>query len=112
MPVWLGKRVIPVNQISVKIDSRTLLSDKDQQTMVRFYQFYDLPDQQIQTTQDVFNRSRELIGKTNWLGAEEKLSDEDCELLDAKEKLSDEELDAKEKLSDEDYERIKEWATA
>jgi formylglycine-generating enzyme required for sulfatase activity len=76
----LGKRVIPVNQISVKIDSRTL-SDKDQQTMVRFYQFYDLPDQQIRTTQDVFNRSRELIGKSDWLDAKEKLSDEDCQKI-------------------------------
>jgi hypothetical protein len=76
----LGKRVIPINQMSVKIDSQPL-SDKDQQTLVRFYQFYDLPAQNLRTTQEVLDRSRELIGKTDWLDAKEKVSDEDCQRL-------------------------------
>jgi WD40 repeat protein/tetratricopeptide (TPR) repeat protein len=77
----LGKRVIPINQMSISKTDLRPLSDKDQQTLVRFYQFYDLPAQNIRTTQDVLDRSRELIGKTDWLDAKEKVSDEDCQRI-------------------------------
>jgi WD40 repeat protein len=48
---------------------------------VNFYQFFNLPDPKIRTTQEVLNRSHALVGKTDWLDAKEELSDEDCQRM-------------------------------
>jgi hypothetical protein len=77
----LGKRVIPINQMVIFDTPPQELSAGDKQVMVGFYKFYNLPDQNIHTTQDVLNRSHALIGRTDWLDAKEKLSDDDCQRL-------------------------------
>ncbi|RKZ92985.1 MAG: hypothetical protein DRR19_02530 [Candidatus Parabeggiatoa sp. nov. 1] len=73
----LGKLVIPLNHMVIFKTPEQSLSAGDQQVLVTFYQFHNQPDQNIRTTQDVLNRSHALIGKTNWLDAKQKLSDED-----------------------------------
>ncbi len=73
----LGKRVIPINQMVIFNTPEQALSAGDQQVLVGFYQFYNQPDQAIRTTQEVLDRSLALIGKTDWLDAKEKLSDDD-----------------------------------
>jgi hypothetical protein len=77
----LGKRVIPINQMRISGTLTGDLSAKDKQTLISFYKYYNLPDPNIQTIQDVVNRSRDLIGKSDWLAGQEKLSDEDCQRL-------------------------------
>jgi formylglycine-generating enzyme required for sulfatase activity len=77
----LGKRVIPVNQMVIFETPEQELSAGDQQVMVNFYKHHNLPNQNIRTTQDVLNRSHALIGRTDWLDAKEKLSDDDCQRL-------------------------------
>ncbi len=57
----LGKRVIPINQMVIFDTPEKNLSEGDKQVLVGFYKFYDLPDQNIYTTQDVLNRSHALI---------------------------------------------------
>jgi hypothetical protein len=76
----LGKRIIPINQMAIRTPEQEL-SDGDKQVLVGFYKFYNQPDQKIHTTQDVVNRSRALIGKTDWLAGQEKVSDDDCQRL-------------------------------
>jgi len=78
----LGKRVIPINQMRISGTPTGDLSAKDKQTLISFYKFYNLPDQNIQTAQDVVNRSRALIGKSDWLAGQEELSEEDCKRLE------------------------------
>ena len=78
---FLGKRVIPINQMVIFQTSLQTLAAGDQQVLHQFYQRYGLPDPQIQTTQAILNRSHFLIGKTDWLDAKEQLSDADCEQL-------------------------------
>jgi hypothetical protein len=63
----LGKRVIPINQTVIFQTASQTLSAGDQQVLHQFYQFHGLIDPQIQTTQDVINRSHWLVGKTDWL---------------------------------------------
>ncbi len=77
----LGKRVIPINQMVIFDTPEKELSEGDKQVLIGFYKLYNLPDQNIQTTQDVLNRSHTLIGRTDWLDAKEKVSDEDCQRL-------------------------------
>jgi hypothetical protein len=76
----LGKRVIPINQMANNLPEQELLAG-NKQALIGFYKFYNLPDQKIHTTQDVVNRSRALIGKTDWLAGQEKMSDDDCQRL-------------------------------
>jgi hypothetical protein len=57
------------------------LSQGDKQVLIGFYKLHNLPDQNICTTQDVLNRSLALIGKTDWLAGQEKVSDSDCQRL-------------------------------
>jgi hypothetical protein len=78
----LGKRIIPINHNHLFKTPSQELSDGDKQVMAGFYQFYNLPDQNIQTTQEVLNRSNALIGTTDWLAGQEKISDDDCQRLD------------------------------
>jgi hypothetical protein len=77
----LGKRVIPINQMVIFDTPEQDLSAGDQQVMVNFYKFFNLPNQNIRTTQEVLNRSHALVGKTDWLDAKEKLSENDCQRL-------------------------------
>ncbi|MFK5969491.1 MAG: TIR domain-containing protein [Candidatus Marithrix sp.] len=77
----LGKKIIPINQMVLFETSSQELSDSDKQVLVDFYQFYNLSNQNIQTTQDVLNRSHTLIGCTDWLDAKERVSTEDCQHL-------------------------------
>ncbi|RKZ53647.1 MAG: hypothetical protein DRR16_01630 [Candidatus Parabeggiatoa sp. nov. 3] len=67
----LGKRVIPINQRVIYNTVSQPLSDSNQQMMLRFYQFYNLPNQNIRTTQDVLDRSHALLGKIDRLDAKE-----------------------------------------
>jgi len=76
----LGKRVIPINQMANNIPEKKL-PEGNKQALIGFYKSYNLPDQNIRTTQDVFNRSRVLIGKSDWLAGQEKMSDDDCQRL-------------------------------
>jgi WD40 repeat protein len=76
----LGKRVIPINQMANNIPEKKL-PEGNKQALIKFYKSHNLPDQNICTTQDVVNRSRALIGKTDWLAGQEKLSAEDCQHL-------------------------------
>ncbi|RKZ90246.1 MAG: hypothetical protein DRR19_10605 [Candidatus Parabeggiatoa sp. nov. 1] len=77
----LGKRVIPINQMVIFNTPEQTLSAGDQQVLVGFYQFYNQPDQAIRTTQDVLARTLALIGKRDWLAAQHKMSDQDCQDL-------------------------------
>ncbi len=74
----LGKRVIPINQMSVSKIEATPLPEKRIQLLSDFYRFHDIPDQHIRTTQDVLNRFHALIGKTDWLDGKMNLTDADC----------------------------------
>ena len=77
----LGKRVIPINHQKIgKAPAKDLLAS-GKQALISFYKHHNLPDQNIQTEQDVLNRSRDLIGKSDWLAGQEKLSDENCQRL-------------------------------
>jgi len=77
----LGKRVIPINQMVIFQAPSLELSAGDQQVLVNFYEFFNQPNPNIRTTQQVLDRSLALIGKTDWLDAKEELSDDDCQLL-------------------------------
>ena len=76
----LGKRIIPINQMANNIPEKEL-PEGNKQALIGFYKLHNQPDQNIRTTQDVVNRSRALIGKTDWLDGKEKLSDEECQRL-------------------------------
>ncbi len=75
----LGKRVIPINQMVIFNTQSQELSDGDKQVMAGFYKRHNLPNQNIQTTQDVLDCSIAVVGRTDWLAAEEMLSDKDCD---------------------------------
>ncbi len=77
----LGKRVIPINHKVIFNTLEKNLSDGDKQVLRGFYKLHNQPDQKIHTTQDVLNRSHTLIGRTDWLAGQEKVSDEDCQRL-------------------------------
>jgi WD40 repeat protein/tetratricopeptide (TPR) repeat protein len=77
----LGKRVIPINHKVIFQTASQELSDGDKKVMSGFYQLHNLLDQNIQTTQDVLDRSHALIGRTDWLDAKENLSDDDCQRI-------------------------------
>ncbi|MFK5894417.1 MAG: TIR domain-containing protein [Pseudomonadota bacterium] len=77
----LGKRVIPINQMVIFNTPNKELSDGDKQVLVGFYKFHNLPDPNIQTTQDVLERSIAVVGSTDWLAAKEEVSDEACNNL-------------------------------
>ena len=77
----LGKRVIPINHMVIFNTPEQELSAGDQQVLAGFYKFYNLPDQKIHSTQDVLNRSLAVVGKTDWLAGQEKVSDSDCQRL-------------------------------
>ena len=77
----LGKRLIPINQMVIYETPPQELSEGDKQVMVSFYKHYNQPDQNIRTTQEVLARSHALIGRTDWLDAKQKVSDDDCQRL-------------------------------
>jgi len=77
----LGKRIIPISQMMSTYTASQELLDAEKQMLASFYQAHGLPDQNICTTQDVLDRSHQLLGKTDWLDAKEKLSDENCKRL-------------------------------
>jgi len=77
----LGKRIIPVSQMSIYKTESQPLSKANQQALAGFYQHHNLPDPAIKTTQDVLNRSHALLGKRDRLDAKEKVSDEVCKRL-------------------------------
>ena len=78
----LGKRVIPINQMVIFDTKSQELYDGDKQVLIQFYQANDIKlDEDIQTTQDVLDRSIAVVGRTDWLAAEETLSDKNCEAL-------------------------------
>ncbi|MDM8564898.1 TIR domain-containing protein [Candidatus Halobeggiatoa sp. HSG11] len=78
----LGKRVIPIDQMQLFKTESANLSDGDKQILVKFYQDNNIElNKDIQTTQDVLDRSNFLIDTTDWLAAKEEVSDEDCQHL-------------------------------
>ena len=78
---FLGKRVIPINQAVIFQIKDYPLSEADQQVLQQFYSFHGITDPQIQTTQQVLERSLALVGRTDWLDAKENISNQDCEAL-------------------------------
>ncbi len=77
----LGKRVIPINQMSVSQIEATPLPEKRIQLLSDFYRFHGIPDQGVRTTQDVLTRFHALIGKTDWLDGKLNLSEPDCKAM-------------------------------
>ena len=72
----LGKRVIPINQMVIFNTESQELSDGDKKVLVQFYKANNIElKKDIQTTQDVLDRSIAVVGRTDWLAAEEPLSD-------------------------------------
>ncbi len=78
---YLGKRVIPINQMVIFQTEDKPLSESDKAVLHGFYARYGLDDPNIETTQQVLNRSLAAIGRTDWLDGKEKLSDDDCNAL-------------------------------
>lgn len=77
----LGKRVIPINQMVIFKTEERHLSENDQRVLRNFYLSNDINDPQIQTVQQVLERSLNIIGRTDWLDGKEILSDEACNKL-------------------------------
>jgi len=78
----LGKRIIPIDQMVLFKTTPKALSDSDKQVLVNFYKTYHIKlAKEIQTAQDVLDRSNALIDTTDWLAAKETLSDKDCQDL-------------------------------
>lgn len=73
----LGKRVIPVNQMVIFDTEEIPLSAGDQAVMTNFYNFHNVPDQNIKTTADVLKRTHELLGRTDWVYAREEMTEQD-----------------------------------
>ena len=71
---FLGKRVIPLNQMVIFQTASQTLSANDQADLQHFYATHH---------QDVLDRSLALVGRTDWLDAKESLSTADCEQLAA-----------------------------
>ena len=80
---FLGKRVIPLNQMVIFQTASQTLSASDQAALQHFYAAHHLPAPHLQTTQEVLERSLALVGRTDWLDAKESLSTADCEQLAA-----------------------------
>jgi hypothetical protein len=78
---FLGKRVIPLNQMVIFNTTPQVLADGDKQALADFYRLKQLPDPHIQTHQQVLYRSLALIGRTDWLDAKEHLTDDDYQRL-------------------------------
>ena len=74
----LGKRVIPLNQQVVFQTEAQPIAPADREVLKQFYAAFEMPDPDLKDTQDVLNRSLNLIGKTDWLDAKENLDTEDC----------------------------------
>lgn len=79
----LGKRVIPVNQMIIFKTEDQPLSAGDQAVLHQFYQAHELEDPDIQTTQQVLDRTLAVIGTTDWLDGKQTLSDAACKQLRA-----------------------------
>lgn len=62
---FLGKRVISINQMVIFNTTPQVLADGDKQVLADFYRLKQLPDPNIQTTQQVLDRSLALIGRTD-----------------------------------------------
>jgi len=77
----LGKRVIPVNQMVIFNAPDYELSASDKAVLKTFYETHSILDPEINTAQDVLDRSLALIGRTDWLDGKENLSDSDCNEL-------------------------------
>ncbi len=74
---WLGKRIIPVNQMVIFNTEAQPLSEGDQAVLTGFYEQHQMPDQHIRTTSDVLHRTLQLLGRTDWLYARETLTETD-----------------------------------
>ncbi len=79
----LGKRVIPINQMVIFQADDGELSEGDKQVLHGFYAFHGLEDPNINTAQQVLERSLKVVGRTDWLDGKENLSNEDCKQLAA-----------------------------
>ena len=79
----LGKRVIPVNQMVIFQAEDRALSPGDQRVLYDFYALHGIDDPNIETVQQVLDRSLAVVGRTDWLDGKEKLTDKDCDQLAA-----------------------------
>ena len=75
---WLGKRLIPINQMVIFSTEDVPLSSADQQILTDFYLRYKIKDPQIKTTQQVLDHSLAQIGRSDWLDGKAVLDDADC----------------------------------
>ncbi len=78
---YLGKRIIPINQMVIFQTEDKPLSEGDKTLLQNFYARYGLADPKLETAQQVLNRSLAVIGRTDWLDGKEKLTPEDCNAL-------------------------------
>jgi len=78
---FLGKRIIPINQMVISQTESKMLSEGDKHYLSSFYAARAIKAPLIETAQDVLDRSLALIGSTDWLDAKEHLSDDDCAAL-------------------------------
>jgi len=77
----LGKRVIPINHMVIFQTPDKDLSEADKQVLQNFYTAHGIENPNIETVQQVLDRSLAVVGRTDWLDSKEKLSDEDCHQL-------------------------------
>jgi len=78
----LGKRVIPINHNVVFKTDKGALPEYVKQVLANFYQAHGIEDPQLETTQQLLDRSLAQVGQANWLPAKECLSDQDCTHLE------------------------------
>jgi len=78
---YLGKRVIPINQMGIFQTDERPLSAGEQTVLHGFYARFSLDNPNIVTTQQVLERSLAVIGRTDWLDGKQQLTDADCQAL-------------------------------
>lgn len=89
---WLGKRVIPIQHVegfafhkdASQVDHHnhdflvSKLSAHEKHTMESFYEAYGITGVTLETNQDVYYRSLDVIGSSDWLAANESISPSEC----------------------------------
>ncbi len=78
---WLGKRVIPINQMVIFSTEDAPLSAGDCQVLADFYQRYDIDAPEIRSTQQVLERSLAQIGRSDWLDGKNPLDEAACQAM-------------------------------
>jgi WD40 repeat protein len=77
----LGKRIIPVNHMIFSKGDDKPLAAADGQILRAFYKEFDIPDPHLETTQQVFEHSLAVVGRTDWLDGKENIDEQECARL-------------------------------